>query len=76
MEDVLDLLTNVETKFDEINADYGSKKELCIYCKAKSYNAKVGIIHTPNCIIIYLRNAIKEEKEFNKIADKILKEVQ
>jgi hypothetical protein len=71
MGDTLILLKKVEKKFDEINADYGSKKELCIYCKAKTYDGKKGIIHQPHCIILNLRAAIEEQKELEKIVEEI-----
>jgi len=55
-------IIKIEKKLDEINADYGSKEEYCIFCKCKEYNSKVGIVHKEDCIILELREEIKKHK--------------
>ena len=49
----------LEQKLDELNAEYGTEKDLCIYCEADGYTGEKGIIHENNCPIIKLRKWLK-----------------
>jgi len=64
----INILKEIENQFDSINANYGSKEELCIYCKAKEYDSKVGVIHYSFCPLIKLREIIENGEEVNKIS--------
>lgn len=64
-------LERLERILDETNSDYGSKEEYCIYCKSKEYNSQVGIVHFDNCIVLELRDKIKEEKELEEIFEQV-----
>ena len=57
-------LKEIEEKMDIVNGDYGTRGELCIYCKSQEWNAQVGIIHTKTCAIQRIRDIIKEEQEY------------
>ena len=59
MKDNRKFLEEIENKLDEVNGEYGSKDELCIFCKANKYNSKVGIVHAKDCVIMRLREALK-----------------
>lgn len=56
-------INKIEKILDQVNADYGSKEEYCIFCKSKEYNSKVGIVHRKDCIIQELRDEIKNSKK-------------
>jgi hypothetical protein len=43
---------------DRANADSGTKGELCIYCKSKTYDSIEGINHKPDCPITIARGVI------------------
>ena len=55
-----ELLVEIEDKLDKINSENGSKNGYCIYCNTMSYNSKLGLDHFEDCIILELRNKIKE----------------
>jgi len=59
----LEQFKKIEKEMDKVNADYGSKDCLYIYCKSKEYNGKEGIVHAFNCPITYTRHNIKQLKE-------------
>lgn len=66
VKDLIELLIKAEFALDNHNADYGTKDKYCLQCNAKEYDAIVGVVHSPNCLIIQIRS----------IVDKELKEVQ
>ena len=43
---------------DNLNAEKGN---LCLFCDSKKYNAKVGIVHKKDCIMLKLRKDVKDE---------------
>ena len=47
-------------KLDSVNADFGTKNCLCLFCEANTYDGKVGIIHNEGCIILQLRDEMKD----------------
>src|SRR3990167_7167232 len=51
-------LAEIEKRLDDYNAKCGTSANLCLFCHAKEYNGKTGIIHSPDCIIISLRSVI------------------
>ena len=53
-------LEKIENELDLLNASYGEKESLCIWCKSKKYNGQVGIVHSKNCVMTQIRNKIKE----------------
>jgi len=53
----------LEKELDEINGEFGDYDRFCLFCKSKKYNGKVGIIHIENCIILQLREIIKNDKK-------------
>jgi len=55
-------LEEIEEKIDDVNVNYGNISKYCIYCKGIRYDEK-GIVHDNDCIIIKLRNLIKEPKK-------------
>ena len=52
----LDFIIAIEDEMDKANGNFGRKNCFCLFCRAKEYDGKVGIIHVPNCPIIALRN--------------------
>ena len=54
-------LNEIEYLLDKANGQYGSKGDLCIFCHAKEYNSKVGVVHHKHCLIQRLRNEIGME---------------
>lgn len=53
----------IEDKLDKLN---GEKGNLCLYCDAKEYDGKIGIIHKDNCLILQLRTHLNWLKEQEK----------
>lgn len=53
-----ELIKKIEDRFDKLN---GEKGDLCLFCGAKKYNSKQGIVHKKDCIVIWLRSQIKTE---------------
>lgn len=51
----------IEYLLDKANGEHGTKESLCLFCNAKKYDSKVGIIHKPLCIIMRLREEIKND---------------
>jgi hypothetical protein len=49
------LLEDAERELDNANYLFGSKSELCIYCSAKLYDGKRGVIHNDGCILLKQR---------------------
>jgi len=54
---------DLEEYLDELNSKLGDKERLCIFCGANKYNTKEGIIHKKNCIIIRLREVLKNGRK-------------
>lgn len=53
--------SEIEYLLDKANGEHGTKESLCLFCNAKKYDSKVGIIHKPLCIIMRLREEIRNE---------------
>lgn len=54
----IELLLRAHDALDTANANEGTEDSLCFWCRAKRYNATVGIVHKPDCIIVELRRAL------------------
>ena len=52
-------LKELEIKLDELNAIYGTEKNLCIFCNAEGYTGEKGIVHEDNCPIEKIRGWLK-----------------
>jgi len=54
---------DLEKYLDNLNYEKGNKDRLCLFCGSNEYNSKVGIIHKDNCIIIRLREVLKNGRK-------------
>jgi len=54
------LLHEVESMMDIINGDYGTREAMCVYCKSKEHNGRVGIVHTKDCAIQQVRDLLNK----------------
>ncbi len=75
-------INETEALLDGLNVRYCTAERLCLFCKAKDYDGRRGIIHDSGCIILLLRKLpsptellIKDAKEqvrleINKLLDK------
>jgi hypothetical protein len=50
-------------RMDDWNAEWGTPLDLCAFCVAMEYDAAVGIVHEPTCIILTMRLALAETTE-------------
>ena len=57
------LLYTIEDKIDKVNGLYGEESGLCVYCGARRYTSRVGIVHKKSCVINEIRNEIEIIKE-------------
>jgi len=62
MQSTYELLKECEYELDILNGVYGTKQGYCILCKTIKYDGKVGLIHEDDCLIIKLRNQLKDYK--------------
>ena len=56
-------LKSIENKMDFINGirgDYWGYKKLCFWCGSRTYDSKVGVIHTEWCAKYSVRCLIKQ----------------
>ena len=51
------LLREAHYILDGLNSEMGGKHSYCLFCSAHEYNALVGIVHTPDCIIQRIKEA-------------------
>jgi hypothetical protein len=59
------VITNVEFVLDKYNGFLGDKNILCLYCGSRVYDQS-GIVHEPECIIVQLRQSLKDKEESNE----------
>ena len=59
------LLIKVEKILDDFNGEHGNVDNggLCQWCWAVRFDAKQGIVHDSDCIILELREAIAQPPE-------------
>lgn len=57
-QELKDIIKESHIAFDEINAKFGSKNTLCIYCGASQYDGKEGIKHMSCCLITRMRKVL------------------
>ena len=60
----MNILEKAEKVLDDFNGTHGNiviPGALCQWCGAVGYDTQVGIVHLPACIILELREAIKEK---------------
>jgi hypothetical protein len=60
---ILAKIEEVHNFIDVKNSLEGEEDSLCCMCTANKYNAKVGIVHDKDCIMIILRKLINELKK-------------
>jgi len=58
----LNLLKECEKKLDSFNYEFGKVTRPCLYCYALSFIGQEGVIHKEDCLILRLREAIKNEQ--------------
>jgi len=73
LDSLIDEIRKIEDKLDKINVEYGSHDELCIFCKSKDYNSKVGIAHYEGCVMARLRKIGRLKNIYEK-SSKVEKE--
>ena len=61
-EAIRELLKEAHNELDDINSSFGKKYMLCLYCGSREYNHQ-GIIHTEDCLITRIRQALKEPRK-------------
>jgi len=59
---LMNLLKDAEREMDLANGYYSEYGRLCLFCGAKDYDSKVGIIHRGDCIILRIRRLIGGER--------------
>lgn len=52
-------IQEIEYALYNINAQYGTKDNLCLFCHSAEYNSTEGIVHKPDCLILELRGVKK-----------------
>jgi hypothetical protein len=49
---------------DDLNAEHADADRLCLFCDARHYDAHVGIVHAPTCVIIRMRAAMPDRLDW------------
>jgi hypothetical protein len=49
---------------DDLNAEHAAADCLCLFCDARHYDAHVGIVHAPTCVIIRMRAAMPDRLDW------------
>lgn len=61
-----DMITNeqrqrIHNMLDDINAEHATRDCLCLFCESIEVNARVGIVHANDCVILAARYAPEQE---------------